>query len=104
MIVYQILQETLWNSELGSYTSYAVCAYERQNGIDILRSYTSDVFLNKEEAEFFVNLCNRCNLSLVHLPDAIEDALAGAFSHIHSNNGLQSGHSESVASASSYSE
>ena len=78
MIVYQTLQETLWSPEIGNYTSYAVCAYEREHGIDILLSYTSDVFLNKEEAELFVTMCNRCKLSLIHLPDAIEDALAGA--------------------------
>ena len=80
MIVYEILQETLWNSEIGTYTAYAVCAYERQNGHNILRSYTSDVFLNKEEAEAFVRLCNHLHLSLIHLPDAIEDALTGAYS------------------------
>ena len=80
MIVYQILQETLWNPETGTYTAYAVCAYERQNENSVLRSYTSDVFLNKEEAEAFVNLCNQLHLSLIHLSDAIEDALAGAFS------------------------
>ena len=79
MIVYQILQETLWNPESGTYTAYAVCAYEVQNETSVLRSYTSDVFLNKEEAETFVTLCNRLHLSLIHLPDAIEDALAGAF-------------------------
>ena len=80
MIVYQTLQETLWNPEIGNYTSYAICAYERQNGTDILRSYTSDVFLNREDAELFVNVCNHFHLSLIHLPDAIEDALAGALS------------------------
>lgn len=83
MIVYQILQETLWNPETGTYTAYAVCAYERKNGDDVLCSYTSDVFLNKEEAEAFVTLCNRLHLSLIHLPDAIEDALAGAYSDFH---------------------
>lgn len=82
MIVYQILQETLCNPEIGIYTAYAVCAYERQNGNNVLRSYTSDVFLNKEEAETFVTLCNRLHLSLIHLPDAIEDALAGAYSSL----------------------
>lgn len=83
MIVYQILQETLWNSEVGTYTTYAVCAYERQNGNDVLRAYTSDVFLNKEKAEAFVLLCNHLQLSLIHLPDAIEDALAGAYFDYH---------------------
>lgn len=83
MIVYQTLQETLWNPETGNYTAYAICAYERQNGNDVLLSYTSDVFLNKEEAETFVTLCNRLQLSLIHLPDAIEDALAGSFSNLH---------------------
>ena len=80
MIVYEILQETLWDSEIGTYTAYAVCAYEKQTGMTILRSHISDVFLNKADAEAFVTLCNHLHLSLIHLPDAIEDALASTYS------------------------
>lgn len=80
MVTYQLLQETLWHSEYGSYTAYAICAFEEQDGQKILRAHISDVFLDKQEAEAFVSLCNRLHLSLIHLPDAIEDALAGAFS------------------------
>lgn len=79
MVTYQLLQETLWSPECGSYTSYAICAYELQNGKSVLRACISDVFLNKQEAEAFVHLCNRLHLSLIHFPEAIEDALAGAF-------------------------
>ena len=37
-----------------------------------LKSYT-DIFLSKEKAERFVNLCNKNELSLCHLSDVIED-------------------------------
>ena len=35
----------------------------------------ADVFFNKQKAEDFIRLCNELKLSLVHLPDVIEDVL-----------------------------
>ena len=35
-----------------------------------------DVFFDRKKAEHFVKLCNEAGLSLIHLPCAIEDALA----------------------------
>ena len=35
----------------------------------------ADVFLNKQKAENFIKLCNDHKLSLIHLPDVIEDVL-----------------------------
>ena len=37
--------------------------------------YLPDVFLSKTVAERFVALCNELELSLVHLYDAVQDAL-----------------------------
>ncbi|MBQ7837660.1 MAG: hypothetical protein IJ395_03460 [Clostridia bacterium] len=34
-----------------------------------------DIFLNKQNAESLVNLCNESKLELCHLSDVIEDAL-----------------------------
>ena len=36
----------------------------------------ADVFFDKQAAEDFIELCNELKLSLVHLPDVIEDVLA----------------------------
>lgn len=35
----------------------------------------ADVFFDKQKAENFIKLCNDLKLSLVHLPDVIEDVL-----------------------------
>ena len=81
MITYQFVEETLTKPELGTYTAFAIRAYEEKDGKQMIHSHISDVFLNKKEAEHFVELCNRLQLDIVHLPDVIEDALAGAFSN-----------------------
>ena len=81
MITYETLEETLSKPELGTYTAFAIRAYEEKDGKQITLSHISDVFLNKAEAEHFVELCNRLQLDIIHLPDVIEDALAGAFSN-----------------------
>ena len=40
----------------------------------------SDIFFELEEAESFIELCNRKELSLVHFGDVTEDALAKQYS------------------------
>lgn len=41
---------------------------------EILKGY-SDVFFDRQRAERFAGLCNECGLSLLHFPEAVEDAL-----------------------------
>lgn len=39
-----------------------------------------DIFFEKQKASDFVNLCNQCGLSLIHLKDVAEDFLAAQYS------------------------
>ena len=39
-----------------------------------------DIFFEKQKASDFVDLCNQCGLSLIHLKDAAEDFLAAQYS------------------------
>ena len=41
---------------------------------EIIQGY-SDVFSDRQKAERFAGLCNECGLSLLHFPEAVEDAL-----------------------------
>lgn len=34
-----------------------------------------DIFFNRQKAEAFVNLCNDCDLDIIHLASAVENAL-----------------------------
>ncbi len=50
-------------------------------GIDIITSdekilsSVPDIFFDKQRALAFVKLCNECELELIHLADAVEDAI-----------------------------
>lgn len=72
---YQVVQESLWTREIGRYTSYGVCAWHMEGERRVVLAHISDVFLNEETALNFVDRCNRLKLDLIHLSDAIEDAL-----------------------------
>ena len=53
------------------YTAYNVII---KNG-DIIVTRFSDVFLNKEAASHFVEMCNRLSLDPLHVADVIDDAI-----------------------------
>lgn len=55
------------------YTVYGIESIDSKG--KILQSYP-DIFFDRQKAERFVNLCNENDLSLIHLADAVEDALA----------------------------
>lgn len=44
-----------------------------ENG-NIAQSFTN-IFFQRSKAEDFVNLCNECELCLIHLANVVEDAL-----------------------------
>lgn len=70
---YRVRIGTVYNEEGSAYLSYGVEALnEKGEALDSV----SDVFLNKDRAEQFVRICNRGELSLIHLKDAIEDAIS----------------------------
>lgn len=78
MIAYHVIEETLWNEDFGYYTAFGICASFREddgNGsVPVVQ--ISDLFLDRERAEEFAALCNRCKLSIVHLNDVIDNLLA----------------------------
>lgn len=68
---YSICESRFHNDEIGDYTSYDI-ALKRDDTI-ILN--VSDVFVNREKAENFVFLCNKLELSPIHLYDVLDDIL-----------------------------
>ena len=74
MVTYQVIEETLWNEEFGSYTAFGICAYEGKYETALVR--ISDLFFERASAENFVRLCNKNGLSIIHLPEVIDNLLA----------------------------
>lgn len=77
MVTYQVVEELLWGQCFGAYQSFGICARQTDSESTEPIAYYSDVFLSRETAEHFADLCNRLKLDLIHLQDAIEDAVAG---------------------------
>lgn len=75
MYRYSIIKEKLHTPDLGDYVSYGICAYLISENKNIEIAHISDVFLEKDDAVNFINLCNQLKLDPVHLNDAIENAL-----------------------------
>ena len=69
---YCVRKNIVQDEEKKPYTFYGIEAFG--SGGEILSSY-SDVFFDRQRAELFAELCNAGGLSLVHFPDAVEDAL-----------------------------
>lgn len=74
MIRFKVIEDRLHHSDIGNYTAFGICAYHNKTGKHVLS--ISDVFLNRNDAEALVQRCNLHKLSLVHLADVIEDAIA----------------------------
>ena len=73
MYTYSMRKDTIHDEERKAYTVYGIDAVNSEG--KVLMSF-SDVFFDRQKAERFVSLCNEGNLSLMHLADAVEDALA----------------------------
>lgn len=75
MVTYQITEELLWDQEMGRYIAFGVCAYlEDETGRREV-AHISDVFFCTETAARFVDKCNRLELDVDQLYDAVEDIL-----------------------------
>lgn len=70
---YCIRKDTVKDEKRNTYTVYGVDAIGSDG--EVLSSFP-DVFFDRQKAEHFVSLCNENDLSLVHFPDAVEDALS----------------------------
>ncbi len=69
---YCMRKDTVYDEDRIAHTVYGIDAVGSEG--KILSSYP-DVFFDRQKAEHFVHLCNEGNLSLIHLADAVEDAL-----------------------------
>ncbi len=70
---YCMKQDVIRDEEKRPYAVYGIEAVSPEG--KILLSF-SDLFFDREKAESLVTLCNDGELSLSHLPDVVEDALA----------------------------
>lgn len=70
---YCMRQDVIRDEEKRPYTVYGIEAVGPDG--KILLSF-SDLFFDREKAKSLVTLCNDGELSLSHLPDVVEDALA----------------------------
>ena len=75
MVTYQVIEETLEILEIGSYTTFGICVYQKAGDDPKQLSHVPDVFLHREEAERFAGMCNRLELDVSHLFDVIADIL-----------------------------
>ncbi len=71
--LYKLTTDFVYDEENKKYVTYGIAAEDAFG--KVLKSF-SDVFFDKAKAEHLVTLCNREKLSLIHLEDVVEDALA----------------------------
>ncbi len=71
--VYRLKTDSIYDEEGCLHTVYGIAAVDTFGRV--IKSF-SDVFFDKAKAEHLVTLCNREKLSLIHLEDVVDDALA----------------------------
>ena len=71
-IVYRLKTDNVYDEEGFLHTVYGI---EALNGESRIVASISDVFFDKAKATEFITLCNALKLSLIHLPEVIEDIL-----------------------------
>ena len=69
---YRVRNDIILDEERQAHTVYGIEAIGTDG--EILSSFP-DVFSDKQKAECFAGLCNDEGLSLIHLQNAVEDAL-----------------------------
>ncbi len=71
-IVYRMKTDTVYDEEGFLHTVYGIEALNAEN---LIVASVADVFFDKVKATEFIALCNDLRLSLIHLPEVIEDIL-----------------------------
>ena len=69
---YRVIADTLLNESQMPITVYGIEAVDADGRI---AASVPDIFTSKEEADHFAHRCNALSLSILHLPDVIEDIL-----------------------------
>lgn len=65
----------MYTPETGNYVSYGIRAYLISEIENTEIAHISDVFLEKNDAIKFINLCNQFKLDPIHLDEFIESVL-----------------------------
>ena len=71
-MIYSLAEDVFTDEEGVNHKTYGISAKDFNGHIFAL---FPDIFLDKQNAESLVNLCNESKLELCHLSDVIEDAL-----------------------------
>lgn len=74
-IKYEMVQATMQCTDIGSYETFGVKVYSVNGNEQILLEEIDDVFLDKQAATEFVDICNKLALSPIHIRDVIQDVL-----------------------------
>ena len=73
MILYRLRKDNFSNPDIGTYSSYGIDAVDEISDAPV-RSIM-DISIEKEPLENLVSLCNKLQLDLLQLDDAIQDFL-----------------------------
>lgn len=76
-VTYGVTEE-IYSLGISSRTSYGIAAYmdSEENGTATIVTSIHDVTTDKRALDKLVSLCNRLELSTIHLLDVVEDFLA----------------------------
>lgn len=76
-VTYGVTEE-IYSLGISSRTSYGIAAYadSEENGIATIVASVHDVTTDKQALDELASLCNRLELSTIHLLDVVEDFLA----------------------------
>lgn len=72
MLTYRLKEDIIYDVEGECCTVYGIEAVMPEGSV--IQSF-SDIFFSRNKAERLVRLCNNEKLALIHLADAVEDAL-----------------------------
>lgn len=75
VVTYQFVEESLWAKDIGNYKTFGIYAYKEEGETKEEIAHISDVFLSREKAEQFVDMCNQLKLDVIHLADVVEDII-----------------------------
>ncbi len=76
-VTYGVTEE-IYSLGISSRTSYGIAAYadSEENGTATIVASVHDVTADKQSLDELASLCNRLELSTIHLLDVVEDFLA----------------------------
>ena len=75
MFLYQVIKETLYHEDIGSYISYGLKVLFLSYGIYEEITKVSDISIDRNAVTLLAEQCTKGQLYPVHLMDVIEDFL-----------------------------